>query len=148
MPARQRYTPKQQTDQGLIPFETAEDAWFWFIQAQTARAEGARLMSGETLYPRPCEPVDVFRVMEHLHRQRRLVMDHLLVMRHYGRRLMAPDPRRPKEYRAYKLWVEAMERMEERLVSKGIVARKVWRLPSVPPTASCAASATAFHANR
>ncbi len=133
MPVRDRYTPRYQTDLETTPFDTAEEAWFWFLQAQTAKAEGARLSAGVSALSRPCEPLDIFRVMEHLYRQRRLLMDHLLVLRHYGRRLMAPDPRRPKEHRAYKIWVEAFDRLEDPLISKGIVARKIWR---VPPTAN------------
>lgn len=129
MPVRDRYAPKYQTDRETIPFDSAEEAWFWFLQAQTAKEEGARITAGSALLPRPCEPVDIFRVMEHLYRKRRLVMDHLLVLRHYGRRLMPPDPRRPKEIRASQLWIEALDRLEESLISKGIVARKIWRIP-------------------
>ncbi len=104
-----------------VPFADAQEAWFWFIQAQQARDEGARIVQGQGLYPRPCEPIDIFRVLDRLHRNRRLLRDHLLVLRHYGRRMFPPDARRPKEVRAAQLWDEAMARIGEVLEKKGIV---------------------------
>ena len=106
-----------------VPFESAEEAWFWFITAQQARNEGARFVSGLSLTPRPCEPVDILKILDGLYRQRRLLRDHLLVLRHYGRRNMPPDPRRVKEARSYRLWVEALERIEPALIRKGIVTK-------------------------
>ena len=105
-----------------------EEAWFWFIEAQGARNDGARLASGLALVPRPCQPIDILKIMEGLRRQRRLLMEHLLVLRHYGKRKMPPDPRRTKELRAHKLWIEALERMEPVLVRKGIVRGKMLTL--------------------
>ena len=113
--------PKPSPDIKTEPFERAEEAWFWFIAAQAARNDGARVTAGLGLIPRPCEPTDIYNVLNHLHRSRRLLMEHLLVLRHYGRRQMAPDPRRVKEARAFHLWKEAMERIEPLLVRKGIV---------------------------
>ena len=116
-----KYFAKQTLE--TIPFETAEEAWFWFISAQAAKNDGARYVSGAGLYPRPCEPVDILKALDTLYRNRRLQRDHLLVLRHYGRRQMPPDPDRIKEHRAYKLWCEALERIEEILIRKGIVER-------------------------
>ena len=116
--------PETQHDPNLHPFESAVDAWFWFILAQQARNEGARYTAGLSLTPRPCEPADILKILDGLYRQRRLLRDHLLVLRHYGRRQMAPDPRRVKEMRAHKLWKEALERIEPILVRKGIVRAK------------------------
>lgn len=104
-----------------VPFESAEEAWFWFILAQQARHDGARIAAGQGLYTRPCEPMDILKVAERLYRNRMLTMDHFHVLRHYGRRQYAPDIRRVKEHRAHKLWREAMERIEPILVRKGIV---------------------------
>lgn len=104
-----------------VPFESAEEAWFWFIQAQAARNEGARFASGLGKVLRPCEPVDILNILDRLYRQRRLLRDHLLVLRHYGRRLMPPDSKRVKEARASDIWREALERLEPPLTRKGIV---------------------------
>lgn len=115
------------------PFLDAEEAWFWFIAAQEARNDGARFSAGQSVYNRPCEPLDILKILDRLHRQRRLLRDHLLVLRHYGRRHMAPDPRRIKEVRAYKLWHEAFERMGPIMEKKGIIeirepANEVWNI--------------------
>lgn len=126
MPARTNYAPKPQSDTELSPFKSAEEAWFWFIQNQMAREDGARIAAGLSLVSRPCEPVDIYKIMERLYRSRRLLMDHILVLRHYGRRLMSPDPRRIKEVKAHGLWIEALSRMEEVMIGKGIVEAKTF----------------------
>lgn len=111
------------TVSGTTPFENAEEALFWFIAAQDAKNDGAKFVAGVGLYKRPCEPVDILKVLDRLYRNRRLHRDHLLILRHYGRRHMAPDQFRTKEKRAYHLWKEALERIEEILIAKGIVQR-------------------------
>lgn len=131
MASRYNNSPQKrdgQNDGGveLVPFETAEEAWFWFVQAQEARNDGARFVSGQGACPRPCEPVDILKSVDRLYRNRRLLWDHVLVLRHYGVRRMAPDPRRVKESRAYDVWSEALERLEEVLVRKGIVRQRSW----------------------
>ncbi|MCB1782396.1 MAG: hypothetical protein KDI13_00220 [Alphaproteobacteria bacterium] len=110
----------------LVPFDNVEEAWFWFIAAQGARNDGARFVAGMGRMPRPCEPLDILKTLDRLHRNRVLKMDHLLVLRHYGRRNMPPDPRRIKEMHAYRLWREAMERLEPPLQKKGIVRSSSW----------------------
>lgn len=106
-----------------VPFKDAEEAWFWFITAQEARKDGARFVAGQGLYPRPCEPIDILKILDRLYRNRRLLRDHLLVLRHYGRRHMAPDDRRSKEVRAFQLWHEALERMAVLFEEKGIIEK-------------------------
>ncbi|WP_366658056.1 hypothetical protein [Fodinicurvata sp. EGI_FJ10296] len=117
-----RYVRKPQDEYATVPFSSAEEVWFWFIRAHEASAAGARARAGMALYPRPCEPVDVARVVDRLYRQRRLLRDHLLVLAHYGRRLMAPNPDYRQEIKASSLWREAFDRIEPALRSKGIVA--------------------------
>lgn len=122
--------PKQRTDSdsdNAVPFDSAEEAWFWFIAAQQAKGDGARFIAGQALVQRPCEPLDILKTLDRLYRNRRVVRDHLLVLRHYGRRFMAPDPRRVKEARAYTLWTQALERLEEVLRRKGVV-REIYDL--------------------
>lgn len=126
MASKKQYSLFAQTDVKHVPFDSVEDAWFWFIRAQQARNEGARFAAGQGVVPRPCEPIDILKVLDRLYRNRRLLRDHLLVLRHYGRREMAPDPRRVKEARAYKVWCEAIERLEPILENKGIVRISSW----------------------
>ena len=119
--ARERLTPRPVAATDGVPFGCAEEAWFWFVQAHDARAAGARVTAGQGLVNRPCEPVDVLRVVDRLYRQRRLIRDHLCVLVHYGRRLMAPDPGRRLEQRASTLWREALDQIGPALRTKGIV---------------------------
>ena len=121
MASRERYTPKKQSIADVFPFESAEEAWLWFIAAQEARTDGARFTAGLGMLPRPCEPVDILKVVDGLYRHPRLLRDHILVLRHYGRRRLAPDDRRVKELRAHTLWNEALERIGAVLERKGIV---------------------------
>jgi len=112
---------KSNQESHFVPFVDAEEAWFWFIQAQEAKNEGARFTAGLSLTPRPCEPTDILKILDTLYRNRRLERDHLLVLRHYGRRQLAPDTRRVKEARAGMLWKEAMDRIEPVLLRKKII---------------------------
>jgi hypothetical protein len=116
-----RHTPKPQNTAAATPFDSAEDAWFWFIKAQQARIDGARFSHGLGVTARPCEPVDILQVVDRLYRQKNLTMDHLLVLRHYGRRMLPPDPRRAKEIRAWRLWTEALVQLAPPLEAKKII---------------------------
>ncbi|MEI8393483.1 MAG: hypothetical protein WCF85_02025 [Rhodospirillaceae bacterium] len=119
--SKERFTPRPVCAGTGIPFDCVEEAWFWFIQAQDARAAGARFVAGLGSICRPCEPLDVLKVVDRLYRQRRLLRDHLHVLAHYGRRLMAPDPTRSREQRASSLWQEALALIGPVLRTKGIV---------------------------
>jgi len=119
--ARDRIVPRPVSAVTGEPFACAEEAWFWSVQAHDARAAGARVGAALGLVPRPCEPLDVLQVVDRLYRQRRLVRDHLCVLVHYGRRLMAPDPERGREARASTLWSEALALIGPALRTKGIV---------------------------
>lgn len=124
MASDRKNPPNYSIDAHYVPFDNTVEAWFWFIKAQEAKNEGARFTAGLSLTPRPCEPTDILKILDKLYRNRRLERDHLLVLRHYGRRQLCPDPRRVKEVRADKLWKEAIDRIEPVLVRKGIVRQK------------------------
>jgi len=109
-----------------LPFTSATEAWFWFIQAYTARRDGARIAQGVGTQNRPCEPVDILTAVERLYRSRRIMMDHIRVLRHYGVRQIAPDPRYNREMRARTLWDEALVQLEEVLAAKKIVVVPHW----------------------
>ena len=119
---RERQMPRATATTPTTPFDTVEDAWFWFMEANAARQEGARFGAGRGLVSRPCEPLDVLRVVDRLYRNRRLFREHLLVLAHYGRRHMPPDPQRRREIRAHAIWTEAFDRISPVLREKGIVA--------------------------
>lgn len=103
------------------PFDSAEEAWFWFILANEAKLAGARIRAGQGLYNRPCEPADILRAVDRLYRTRRLLRDHLLVLAHYGRRQTAPCPDSRREIRDHSVWYEAFGLLAPALREKGIV---------------------------
>ncbi|MEO0391973.1 MAG: hypothetical protein AAF213_01865 [Pseudomonadota bacterium] len=107
-------------DQSL-GFRDVEEAWFWFMAAYEARQSGAKIVAGVGALPRPCEPLDILRVVDRLYRQRRLYIDHLRVLNFYGKRRSPPDPRRDQERKAYGIWHEALARIEPALRRKGIM---------------------------
>ena len=71
---------------------------------------------------RPCEPDDVMKCLDRLYRQRRIDLIHARIMRIWGERGIAPDPRHLSERGDCALWREAMDRLEWPLRVKGIVA--------------------------
>lgn len=105
-----------------VPFASAEEAWFWTMAALVARREGARITAGKGLVARPCEPDDVIKCLDRLYRQRRIEIAHARIMRIWGERGAAPNPRYPAERGDARLWREAMNRLEWPLRVKGIVA--------------------------
>ena len=105
----------------VIPFRSADEAWFWTMAALVARRDGARIVAGAGTTPRPCEPDDVVKCLDRLYRQRRIDLQHARIMRLWGERGEAPDPRIPAERGDSRLWREAMERLEFPLRLKGIV---------------------------
>ena len=81
-------------------FDSAEDAWFWFIAAQAALNDGATVRRGQALQPRPCEPSDIYRVLDQLYRTRKITWEQIETLKHFGDRMMPPDAYRNNETRA------------------------------------------------
>lgn len=123
-----------------VPFDTAEDAWFWFMASRAAAADGARPRAGLGRIPRPCEPSDIINVLDRLYRGRLITRDHLFVLRHYGARFQVPDPDRPHQVRAHRLWHQAMNRLAYSLRRRGIVVDPSDDVLSAPPVAARGAS--------
>jgi len=104
------------------PFTSSEEAWFWTMAALIARRDGARLSAGRGAVVRPCEPDDVVKCLDRLYRQRRIELHHARILRIWGERGSAPNPRFPAERGDAQIWREAMERLDFPLRQKGIVA--------------------------
>lgn len=113
--------PRRSTTIVHVPFVNAEEAWFWTMAALVARWDGARVVAGRGLVTRPCEPDDVVRCLDRLYRQRRVDVAHARILRIWGERGTAPDPRAPREAGDHRLWTEALDRLEWPLRVKGIV---------------------------
>ena len=104
------------------PFRDAEEAWIWTMAALTARHDGARYTANKGKIGRPCDPDDVVKSLDALYRQRRIDLLHARVLRIWGERGSAPDPTHKMEIADWKLWKEALDRLEWPLRVKGIVA--------------------------
>jgi hypothetical protein len=105
-----------------IPFRSAEEAWLWTMAALVARRDGARVRAGIGRAPRPCEPDDVVKCLDTLYRRRRIDLVHARILRVWGERQAAPNPGFATERSDWRLWREALERLEWLLRVKGIVA--------------------------
>ena len=104
------------------PFRSAEEAWFWTMAALTARREGARYTANLGRIGRPCEPDDVVKCLDALYRRRRIDLVHARILRIWGERRVSPNPANACERCDWRLWREAMDRLEWQLRVKGIVA--------------------------
>lgn len=116
------HTPRFTSITAAEPFRSAEEAWFWTMAALIARRDGARITAGKGEKVRPCEPDDVIKCLDRLYRHRRIDLIHARVMRLWGERGQAPDPRHLSERTDAAQWREAMNRLEWPLRVKGIVA--------------------------
>ncbi len=105
-------------DYSLHPFPDAEEAWFWCVSTTEARYGGARQQAGMTETPRPCEAVDIQKVVLRLADQKLLRLPHLKTLAHYGRIQLRPSG---KKQRDTILWTQAMQRLTPPLQRKGIV---------------------------
>ena len=103
------------------PFRDAEEAWLWTMAALTARREGARYTTNQGRVVRPCEPDDVVKCLDALYRRRRIDLVHARILRVWGERQNAPNPAFPSERCDWRLWREALDRLEWPLRVKGIV---------------------------
>jgi hypothetical protein len=103
-------------------FHSAEEAWFWTMAALTARRDGARYTANQGRVGRPCEPDDVVRCLDALYRRRRIDLVHARILRIWGERRLAPNPAHAGERCDWRLWREAIDRLEWPLRMKGIVA--------------------------
>ncbi len=104
------------------PFRNVEEAWLWTMAALVARREGARYNPSHGRVVRPCEPDDVIRCLDTLYRRRRIDLVHARILRIWGERQMVPNPAFASERCDWRLWREAMDRLEWPLRVKGIVA--------------------------
>ena len=71
---------------------------------------------------RPCDPDDVVKCLDQLYRRRRIDLVHARILRIWGERGTAPNPAYPLERGDWRLWREAIDRLEWPLRVKGIVA--------------------------
>ena len=98
------------------PFACAEAAWFWTAACLRARQDATAAPG-----PGPCRPEDVVKCLDGLYRQRRVELLHVRILRTWGWRGVAPNPARTRERCDWRLWHEALGRLEWPLRVHGIV---------------------------
>ena len=116
-----RHILKPRPDYPVTPFDTAQEAWFWFVRCQKMRDAGARFQEGMTQAARPCEPDDLDRAVVTLARDGRIGKAHLSVLRRFGVAERPPDPRCREEEYAARLWDDALDGLTTVLRHKGII---------------------------
>ncbi len=107
------------------PFQSAEAAWFW--TASVLRA--CRDPTVPQPVAGPCRAEDVVRCLDGLYRQRRVDLVHARILRIWGFRGVAPNPAWARERCDWRLWTEALERLDWPLRVRGIVAGPVMNWP-------------------
>lgn len=117
-----RVAPKPAMMLRSEPFRSAEEAWFWTMAALVARREGARVVANAGKVARPCEPDDVVKCLDGLYRRRRIDLTHARILRIWGERGILPNPAFAAERSDWKVWREALGRLEWPLRVKGIVS--------------------------
>jgi len=115
----QRHLTRADVPIGAEPFASAHEAWLWTMAALQARRDGVRRRSDGIR--RPCEPDDIVRVLDGLYRRRQIDLVHARVLRIWGERQCAPNPAFASERADWRLWREAIDRLELPLRLKGIV---------------------------
>ncbi len=113
--------PRSYSSAGGEPFRSADDAWFWTMAALAARRDGAQFTANQGRVTRPCEPDDIVKCLDALYRRQRISLDHARVLRVWGNRQVSPNPACLGERGDWKLWREAVDRLEWPLRIKGIV---------------------------
>jgi hypothetical protein len=103
------------------PFQSAEEAWFWFIRCQKARDDGAQMKVDMNKEARPCDMDDVYRAVKNLSQTRKINRHHVSVLVTYGNDENPPDPRCREQERPYRLWNEALDKLTTVLKKKKIV---------------------------
>jgi hypothetical protein len=109
------------------PFASAETAWFWTASCLRAR-QNATAAPG----PGPCRPEDVVKCLDALYRQRRVELLHVRILRDWGWRGLAPNPAWARERCDWRLWHEALGRLEWPLRVRGIIAERAWDHSGAP----------------
>ena len=101
------------------PFESAEEAWFWFCRCEQIGYPRPRNNTSNVV--RPCETSDIFITLKNLFKTGILKSAHIKVLTKYGFEQVPPHPHFGDSLKICKLWKEALSFLESLLRKKGIV---------------------------
>ena len=110
---------KQTDNRQTTPFETSEEAWFWYCLCEQLGFERAK-GNGQGI-ARPCESSDIVIAVKRLLHLGYLRPEHLKIMKHYGVEQAPPHVNFGATERICALWKEAMSFLDSLLRQKGIV---------------------------
>lgn len=99
------------------PFRDAEACILWMIAALATGGESARRVPSAI-----CTPGDIVKCLDTLYRRRRIDLHHVRILRLWGHRGRAPDASDPREKADWRIWREALDRLDWPLRSQGIVS--------------------------
>jgi hypothetical protein len=100
------------------PFRDAESCIVWMVEALVAEAEGAPPKAE----PAICTPAEVVKCLDTLYRRRRIDLHHVRILRLWAHRGRAPDAANPKERADWRIWREALDRLDWPLRCLGIIS--------------------------
>ncbi|MHB1303889.1 MAG: hypothetical protein ACYCZB_10505 [Acidiphilium sp.] len=110
-------------------FASAERAWLWAACCLAARRAGRAMPSDPS---RPCTPEVILRALDRLYRAGRIDLVHARVLRAWGDRGRAPNPRVGGDRNDWRQWRHALGELEQELRTLGIVAGFDLAAPSPP----------------
>ncbi len=109
-----------QTDnRETTPFESSEEAWFWYCLCEQLGHLRAR--GGDSNIARPCESSDIIIAVKKLLNKGKINPDHMRILQRYGAEQAPPHPHFGASRRICELWHEAMGFLDIILRQKGIV---------------------------
>jgi hypothetical protein len=111
----QKLTDNRET----IPFQSSEDAWFWYCLCEQLGFDRAK--GGESKTARPCESSDILIAVKRLMRDGLLKPEHIRILQKYGFEQAPPHVNFGATERICRLWREAMGFLDSLLRRKGIV---------------------------
>ena len=108
------------------PFRDAEACIFWTITTLAAGAEPGTGQDPRRKRRRPttavCTPGEVVKCLDTLYRRRRIDLHHVRILRIWGHRGRAPNAELPAERGDWRVWREALDRLDWPLRSLGIIS--------------------------
>ena len=101
------------------PFQSSEEAWFWYCLCEQLGSERGR--GGESKTARPCESSDILIAVKRLFQAGVLNSAHIRILQKYGFEQAPPHVNFGATERICRLWREAMDFLDSLLRRKGIV---------------------------
>lgn len=112
------------TNVGRFYYTSMEELWFAFMKTYQCLENMNHKEADNVSLPR--EHAEAYKailsILDKMFRARRLLIDHLRVLRFYGRRGLAPRLAVQKEALAHTLWLEAFKILEPLMIEEGYLA--------------------------